>query len=107
MDLRSWASWTVFDRHRLLSQEGRHLKTRPLEPADKSRVDQALRRAIVKLSTSAADAGVPIMRWRQDGASSADGALPGLLQMLLAVWAEPALEPGELFSSGMYPSQAY
>ena len=62
------------------------------------RLDQALRRAVIKLSTSAAEAGVPIMRWRQQENTSADGALPRLLQMLLAVLNEAALESSELRS---------
>ena len=53
-------------------------------------LDQAFRRALVQLSSSAAEAGVPIMQRRLDGGDgSGEGTLPRLLQMALD---EPALD---------------
>ena len=56
-------------------------------------VDQAFRRALVQLSSSAAEAGVPIMQRRLDGGDgSGEGTLPRLLQMALD---EPALDTSD------------
>ncbi len=57
-------------------------------------VDQAFRRALVRLSSSASNAGVPLMQWRReaDGAGG-KGTLPRLLQMALD---EPALDTSRL-----------
>ena len=46
------------------------------------------------------------MRWRQEGSSKPDdGALPGLLQMLLAVLNEPVIESSEPVKPDSLPFQ--
>ena len=69
------------------------MRSRALEAAEQTVVDQAFRRALVQLSSSAAEAGVPLMQWRVAGRGGGDeGTLPRLLQMALN---EPALDTSE------------
>ena len=78
---------------RLSTQDGQPKRSTALEPVEQTLVEHAFRRAIVNVSSSAAEAGVPVMRWRREGVDSdGNGALPRLLQLALEV---PALDSSE------------
>ncbi len=77
---------------RMHLQDGRQVKSRAPEAAEHMLVDQAYRRALVRLSSSAAEAGIPVMQWRQDGGGGDEKALPRLLHMALH---EPTLDTSE------------
>ena len=69
------------------------MRSRALDAIEHMLVDQAFRRALVRLSSSAAEAAVPVMQWRQNGegdfSGGSSGTLPRLLQMALD---EPTLD---------------